>query len=602
MDAEGIHTSPDKVKAIMEAPRPNNQQQLLAFLGLVNYYGKFLPALTTTTHPLNNLLRHNIKWKWTSECETAFHKLKEQLSSNSVLAHYTATLPLWMACDASQYGVGAVISHTMPDGSERPIAYGFRTLSKAEKNYAQIEKEALAIIFGIKKFHQYVYGQKFKLLTDHKPLTTILSPKASLPALAAARLQRWAIILSTYQYEVEFRPTQQHGNADGLSRLPLINETQIETFSSASLFNINQIGTLPVKPEQLRLETSWEPKLARVLSYTMEGWPDSVTPELQPYCTCRHELSVEAGCLMWGMKVIVPTKLQNRVLAELHTSHPGIVKMKSLARKHVWWPGIDREIEDLVRGCPSWQSLQNKPPVITLHPWNWPTRPWQRVHVDFAGPFLGRMFLIVMVANSKWPEVVPMSTTTAEKTIGELRKLFAAHGLPEQLVSDNGAQFTSQEFEEFLKANGIKHIRSAPYHPATNGEAERFVQTFKHAMKAAKSDEGTLETKLARFLLMYRSTLNTTTGVSPAELLLHHERTRLDLLMPSLSSRVLTKQADQKSQHDRRSKERQFEPDQFVLVENHKGDLKWVPGIIQDQPPTELVLETRYGGNMLTRS
>ena len=143
-----------------------------------------------------------------------------------------STSPLRMACDASQYGVGAVISHTMPHGSERPIAYGSSTLSKAEKNYAQIEKEALAIIFEIKTFHQYVYGRRFKLLTDHKPLTTILSPKASLPALAAARLQRWAIILSAYQYEVEFRPTQQHGNADGLSRLPLINETQIETFSS----------------------------------------------------------------------------------------------------------------------------------------------------------------------------------------------------------------------------------------------------------------------------------------------------------------------------------------------------------------------------------
>ena len=125
-----------------------------------------------------------------------------------------------MACDASQNGVRAVISHTMPDGSERPIAYGSRTLSKAEKNYAQIEKEALAIIFGIKKFHQYVYGRKFKLLTDHKPLTTILSPKASLPALVAAWLQRWAIILSAYQYEVEFRPTQQHGNPNGLSPCP----------------------------------------------------------------------------------------------------------------------------------------------------------------------------------------------------------------------------------------------------------------------------------------------------------------------------------------------------------------------------------------------
>ena len=148
--------------------------------------------------------------------------MKQQLSAEPVLAHYNSTLPLKLACDASPYWVGAVISHIMPSGEEKPIVYGSRTLSKAERNYAQVEKEALVIIFGIKKFHQYVYSRKFLLVTDHKPLTTILSPKA---ALAAARLQRWAIMLSPYNYEIEFRPTKQHANADTLSRLP-IEDTQ----------------------------------------------------------------------------------------------------------------------------------------------------------------------------------------------------------------------------------------------------------------------------------------------------------------------------------------------------------------------------------------
>ena len=139
----------------------------------------------------------------------------------------------------------------MPDGSEKPVAYASRTLSKSEKNYAHIEKEALAIIFGIKKFHRYIYGRKFTLITDHKPLTTILSPKASLPALAAARIQRWAIILSAYCYEIEFRSTQEHSNADGLSRLPLETTNAFEESPTASSFNIHQIGTLPVHPEQL---------------------------------------------------------------------------------------------------------------------------------------------------------------------------------------------------------------------------------------------------------------------------------------------------------------------------------------------------------------
>ena len=158
---------------------------------------------------------------------------------------------------------------------------------------------------------------------------------------------------------------------------------------------------------------------------------------------------------------------------------------------------------------------------MTLHPWTWPTRSWQRLHIDFAGPFLGKSFLIIVDIHLKWPEVIPMMTTTAEKTIAELRRVFATHGLPEQLVSDNGAQFTSDTFQQFLKANGIKHVCSAPHHPSTNGEAERFVQTFKSAMKAAKNDTGSFETKLARFLLVYRSTLNTITGKSPAELPFH---------------------------------------------------------------------------------
>ena len=184
---------------------------------------------------------------------------------------------------------------------------------------------------------------------------------------------------------------------------------------------------------------------------------------------------------------------------------------------------------------------------MTLHPWMWPEKPWQRLHIDYAGPFLGRYFLIVVDARAKWPEVIPTATITSEKTITELQKLFSTHGIPEQIVSDNGTQFTSLEFGEFLKKHGIKHMLSAPYHPATNGEAERFVQTFKHALKAARLDPGTLETNLARFLLSYRTTPNATTNVSPAELLFNRQiRTRLTIVVPKVSSTVSYKQAAQK--------------------------------------------------------
>ena len=195
IDKQGLSPIPDKVTAIMEAPAPSNVQELRAFLGLVNYYGRFLSQLSTISRPLHQLLCKGNPWKWGHNCEEAFTRLKSKLVSVEVLAHYDPQLPVKLDCDASAYGVGAVLSHHYPDGSERPIAYASRTLSAAEKNYAQIEKEGLSLIWGVKKFHKYLYGRKFTLVTDHKPLLAILGSKRSLPTLAAARLQRWALFL-----------------------------------------------------------------------------------------------------------------------------------------------------------------------------------------------------------------------------------------------------------------------------------------------------------------------------------------------------------------------------------------------------------------------
>ena len=336
IDADGLHATPEKLEAVVKAPEPTNAQELRSFIGLLNYYVKFLPNLSTTLHPLNSLLQQGRPWKWSSECKHAFQDAKDTLTSSHLLVHYDPALPLKMAADASAYGMGAVISHVMPDGAERPIAYASKTLSPSERNYAQLEKEALALIFGVKRFHQYLFGRKFTMVTDHKPLMAILGPKKAIPPLAAARLQRWALILAAYDYQLEFKPTEQHRNADGLSRLPLPKQTSQEYSSAASLFNINQIKALPISATTVQQATRKDPFVSKVLYYVKKGWPAQVPATLQPYFARKHELSVEADCLLWGAQIIIPKSLQENMLQELHRDHPGTSKMKSLARCHIW--------------------------------------------------------------------------------------------------------------------------------------------------------------------------------------------------------------------------------------------------------------------------
>ena len=593
IDANGIHATGEKLDAVLMAPVPSSVPQLRSFLGMINYYSKFIPNLATLLNPLNELLRKDVQWKWTDRREQAFKQAKQCLTSPNVLVHYDPTLPIKLAGDASAYGIGAVISHTLRDGSERPIAFASQTLNASERNYAQLEKEALSLIFGVKKFHEYLYGRRFTLLTDHKPLTTILGPKTGVPPLAAARLQRWALLLSAYEYDLEFRPTAQHANADGLSRLPLSIIADAGTATSDSdVFNVGQIEALPVTAMQLRKVTRQDPILSKVVTFTRNGWPSIVPENLKPYWTRRNELTVEGDCLMWGIRVVVPAKLQEHVLQELHKEHPGASRMKALARSYLWWPGLDKCLEEKAKSCLSCQEVKNNPPVAPLHPWIWPTQPWKRVHIDFAGPFKSHMFLVVIDAHSKWPEVKMMQSTTSQRTIEVLRELFSSYGLPEQVVSDNGPQFVSAEFETFMRNNGIKHIRCAPYHPSSNGLAERFIQTFKKAMLAGDREGCDLKYRLCQFLLKYRSSPHTTTDVAPCELFLKRSmRTRLDMLKPDLQRMVLDQQAHQKLIHDKHARGREFVVGQNVMVRNLLNGPKWVSGVISERrgPLTYLV-------------
>ena len=297
VDGEGRHPTDEKIAAIKGALSPKNVTELRSYLGLLNYYGNFIPSLSTLLQPLHELFWKGVKWAWTEECEKAFVCSKSELVADKVLVPYDEKRKLILACDASPYGVGAMISHVIDDGEERPIAFASRTLTKSKRNYLQIEKEALGTVFGVQKFHKYLYFRTFHLLTDHKPLVTILGPKTAVPTLAAARMQHWAVILQAYNYQVEYHSSAEHANADALSRLPCDLSPMKE---EAETFFFSGLDELPVDSKDISRDTRRDPVLARVLEYTLAGWPSHITEEeLKPYFTRRHEVTADQGCVLW---------------------------------------------------------------------------------------------------------------------------------------------------------------------------------------------------------------------------------------------------------------------------------------------------------------
>lgn len=582
VDAKGVHTVESKVKAVVDAPTPTNVTELKAYLGLLNYYNRFLPNLSTLLAPLYYLLKKNVNWEWRESQNEAFLRSKDLLKSAKVLVHYSGDRDLILACDASQYGVGAVLSHKMDEGTEKPIGFVSRTLTPAERKYSHLDKEGLAVIFGIRRFHKYLYGRNFTIVTDHKPLISLFSETKPVPQMVSPRVQRWAVWLRAYEYRIVYKPGKQNANADALSRLPLPEACPAEGGEEELVLMLDVMDDAPITTDQVRRWTSKDVTLSQVHEWALKGWPAAVEPQFMPYFSRRLELSVKDGCVLWGARVIIPQQGTKMLLKLLHQSHPGMSRMKGLARSYVWWPGMDQDVERVVNHCEACQWHSKSPATAPLHPWEWPEKPWTRLHVDYAGPFLGKMFLVLVDSHSKWMDVYSVKTATTQVTLEKLRQSFSIHGLPKMLVSDNATCFTSAEFADFMSKNGIKHVTSAPFHPSTNGLAERAVQTFKEGMKKMQGGKESLETKMSRFLFSYRITPHSTTGLSPAEMLMSRRlRSTFDLLLPDLKTKVEKKQWKQKAHHDKTIKLRRFNPGNLVFTKNYGFGPKWVPGTIE---------------------
>ncbi|XP_049283943.1 uncharacterized protein K02A2.6-like isoform X1 [Anopheles funestus] len=585
ISASGIKPNLDKVKAIAEVASPRNVNELQAFLGLLNFYRRFLPNLSAQLYPLHALLKKNTKFNWDSKCEEVFQETKQMLINHKVLEPYDPSKPIVLAVDASPYGVGAVLSHVI-NKIEKPIAFASATLTEAQKNYAHVHKEALAVMFGVNKFHKYIFGFKFKLVTDNSGVKEIFNPTRGTSSIAMARLQRWALTLSNYDYVIEQRPGTMMSNADAMSRLPLVEAPSVENIQ-LGIKAVQESGLL--NDVRIRYNQQEDPLIKTLYERVKGGWTHEPDYSLKPFFKLKTHFGLEDGILCFNDRIVVPESLKSLTLTNLHQNHEGIVKMKMNARQHVWWKTMDKDLTEFVKSCKVCQLRQIVPKEVVVTKWPSVEGPFQRVHLDLFY-IESRTLLIIVDAFSKYIDVRLLNLSRASDIIENLENFFACFGLPQEIVTDNGPPFNSVAFENFLNVRGIKVSKSPPYHPQSNGLAERAVRTVKEVIKKFMIDEKvkhlSLTRKINRFLTNYRNTPCTVTKVTPASRIFSYVPTTIMNSMKPKTGATPLKKSSMKKQFSKpnvfntsyMTKTVEFKEGEKALYRNHFKELfRWIP-------------------------
>ena len=520
----GVSPDPKKVNAILEASRPIDKRQVRSLLGMVNYVQRFIPGLANITLPLRELTKQNTDFMWSDDCEHAWTKLKSILTSSSVMSYFDPKLKTELVVDASPVGLGAILTQIDTKSSQpRIIAYASRALDAVQGRYSQIEREALAVRWGVEHFHLYLYGTPFTVVTDHKPLVSIFSNVISKPS---PRIERWCLRLQQYTFTVVHR-AGANNPADYMSRHPLnaspghnrqITEHYVNyVVSSACPKAISQTEVIKATKDDPTLNNVIE----CITSISPKWYKFKQSEEMKIFEQVSKDLSVTSdGILLRGHRIVLPVSLRRHVVNLAHQGHQGVVKTKALLRAKIWFPYMDRLVEEIVSSCNSCASIVKNDTLQPLQMSELPSAPWQSVSADFSGPYPCGHYVLVVIDNySRFPVAEIVSSTSSRIVIPVLDKIFSTHGNPEILKTDNGPPFQSYEFKLFMEQLGIRHRKITPLWPRANAQAENFMKPLNKAITAATVEGKAWSREMYTFLRNYRATPHITTGKAPAELL-----------------------------------------------------------------------------------
>ena len=557
LTAQGLKPDPKKVEAILKLPTPKSKEDIERLNGTVNYLAKFLPRLSHVMEPLRRLTQTGVEWHWDDGEEKAFSEVKHLVTQAPILAYYSADKELVIQCDASSRGLGAVLLQ-----GGRPLAYASRALTDPETRYATIEKEMLAIVFALEKWHQFAYGRHVLLNTDHKPLEAISKKPLD---RAPKRLQGMLLRILAYDINVQYTPGHTQHLADMMSSsfLPADNQGTPNEFEV-----INAVQFLPMRPEKiqkLQLETSKDETLQLLKATIVEGWQEDrskLPPQLTPYYDVRDELDVYDGLVFKGERLVVPQGLRAEIKKDIHVSHAGVEGCLRRARESVYWPGMNAELKHWISTCEPCRLFEVSHGKETLMSHEVPQGPWEKIAVDLLTQDQKDYLVTVDYYSGFW-ELDRLRTTESGAVVRKLKSRFARYGSPCQLVSDNGPQFVAAEFQKLTKDWDIEHIVTSPYNSKANGQVEAAVKSAKKLLR--KTARGGDDFHLG--LLAIRNTPSQGIGSSRAQRLMNR-RTRTLLPPRSLS----TKQEREKLKDVKKTQARYYNAHAKDLPPLREGD------------------------------